>query len=227
MYCQYFCTGIDFYVLKCNRVKEGEVMNRIKELREKKGLSIDQLSKGLKAKGISISPASISKYEREERKPKIDKWIKLANFFDVPVSYLQGYGKYNYDDKEAIKKHSESIDKELGFVPSAKDDMHWTNASVYSYRIHDDLLNHLYILSKMYLDSPLSVLNKKQKDKLSSIFDKLGYARQSDIDFNLSMLFYLLLSENISKENRRDAQKVKDLLDEFYRKNFTSSDDPF
>lgn len=65
-------------------------MNRIKELREKKGMSIDQLSKELKKKGVSISPASISKYEREERKPKIDKWIQLANFFDVPVSYLQG-----------------------------------------------------------------------------------------------------------------------------------------
>lgn len=227
MYCQYFCTGINFYVLKCNRVKEGEVMNRIKELREKRGLSIDQLSKELKAKGISISPASISKYEREERKPKIDKWIKLANFFDVPVSYLQGYSEYNYDDKEAIKKHSELIDKKFGFVSSANDGMHWTDASVYSYRLHDDLLNHLYILSKMYLDSPSSVLDEKQKDKLSSIFNKLGYARQSDIDFNLSMLFYLLLGENISKENKRDARKVKDLLDEFYRRNFTSSDDPF
>ena len=83
MYCQYFCTGMNFYVLKCNRTKEGETMNRIKELREKKGMSIDQLSKELKAKGISISPASISKYEREERKPKIDKWIKLADFFGV------------------------------------------------------------------------------------------------------------------------------------------------
>lgn len=77
-------------MLKCNRVKEGEVMNRIKELREKRGLSIDQLSKELKAKGISISPASISKYEREVRKPKIDKWIELAKFFGVSISYLQG-----------------------------------------------------------------------------------------------------------------------------------------
>ena len=70
--------------------KEGEVVNRIKELREKKGMSIDQLSKELKKKGVSISPASISKYEREERKPKIDKWIELARYFRVPVSYLQG-----------------------------------------------------------------------------------------------------------------------------------------
>ena len=99
-------------MLKCNRVKEGEVMNRIKELREKRGLSIDQLSKELKAKGISISPASISKYEREERNPKIENWIKLADFFDVPINYLQGISgaesfaqylneKYKLNDNDA------------------------------------------------------------------------------------------------------------------------------
>lgn len=65
-------------------------MNRIKQLRQQKGLSIDELSKELKEKGISISPASISKYEREARNPKIDKWIQLAKFFGVSVSYLQG-----------------------------------------------------------------------------------------------------------------------------------------
>lgn len=65
-------------------------MNRIKQLRQQKGLSIDELSKKLKEKGVSISPASISKYEREVRKPKIDKWIELAKFFGVSISYLQG-----------------------------------------------------------------------------------------------------------------------------------------
>lgn len=74
-------------------------MNRIKELREKNGMSIDQLSKKLKEKGVSISPASISKYEREERNPKIDKWIHLADFFSVSVPYLQGInGHESFDD---------------------------------------------------------------------------------------------------------------------------------
>lgn len=84
--------------------KEGEVVNRIKELRKKKGMSIDQLSKELNKKGVSISPASISKYEREERKPKIDKWVQLADFFDVPINYLQGISDYTNADNEKIKK---------------------------------------------------------------------------------------------------------------------------
>lgn len=88
--------------------KEGEVMNRIKELREKKGMSIDQLSKELKERGVSISPASISKYEREERKPKIDKWVQLADFFNVPIPYLQGTSDVsNWEDEK--RKNLKSV----------------------------------------------------------------------------------------------------------------------
>lgn len=70
-------------------------MNRIKQLRQQKNLSIDELSKQLKEQGVSISPASISKYERGARNPKIENWIKLAFYFDVPVAYLQGVSDDN------------------------------------------------------------------------------------------------------------------------------------
>lgn len=59
--------------------------NRLKQLREKTGLNQSQL-----AKKIGISEQSISKYERGERKPKIDKLEALADFYGVTVSYLQG-----------------------------------------------------------------------------------------------------------------------------------------
>ena len=65
-------------------------MNRIKQLRKNKGLSIDQLSNELKMKNTPISSASISKYEREERNPKIKSWEALADYFNVSVPYLQG-----------------------------------------------------------------------------------------------------------------------------------------
>lgn len=69
-------------------------MNRIKELRKKADMSIDQLSSELKEKGINISASAISKYEREKRKPKIETWQKLANYFNVSVPYLQGAVTY-------------------------------------------------------------------------------------------------------------------------------------
>lgn len=73
-------------------------MNRIKELREKKGLSQIQL-----AKKTGISSQSISKYECGERNPKIEKWQKLATFFNVSIPYLQGTDERIYNLKFSTK----------------------------------------------------------------------------------------------------------------------------
>lgn len=60
-------------------------MNRIKELRREKGLSLKELSNE-----IGISSATLSRYETEKRKPKIENWSKLADFFGVSIGYIQG-----------------------------------------------------------------------------------------------------------------------------------------
>ena len=60
-------------------------MNRIKELRKEKGLSLRDLSNE-----IGISSATLSRYETEKRKPKIENWSKLADFFGVSIGYIQG-----------------------------------------------------------------------------------------------------------------------------------------
>lgn len=78
-------------------------MNRIKELRKKVGLSQAQL-----ANKIGISNQIISFYENNKRKPKIETWQALANFFNVTVPYLQGIDEETYDLKFATKK--EAID---------------------------------------------------------------------------------------------------------------------
>lgn len=59
--------------------------NNIRKLREERGLSIRKLSKL-----TGLAPDTISKYEREERNPKIENWQKLADYFGVSVEYLQG-----------------------------------------------------------------------------------------------------------------------------------------
>lgn len=64
--------------------------NRIRELRKEKGLTLKELSQQLKDKGTPLSASSLIKYERGERNPKLETWIKLADFFGVSVSYLQG-----------------------------------------------------------------------------------------------------------------------------------------
>lgn len=66
------------------------MQNRLRKLRKEKYLTIDQLSDALKSKGYSLSASSLTKYEREERNPKLETWMKLAEFFNVSVEYLQG-----------------------------------------------------------------------------------------------------------------------------------------
>lgn len=60
-------------------------MNRIKELRKSKGLTQAEL-----AKKVGISEQAVSFYENDRRKPKIETWNRLADFFNVSVPYLQG-----------------------------------------------------------------------------------------------------------------------------------------
>lgn len=64
-------------------------MNRIKELRKEKGLTLDELSEK-----VGINRATLNRYENEKSEPKLDTWKKLAAYFDVPVSYLQGLTEY-------------------------------------------------------------------------------------------------------------------------------------
>lgn len=70
--------------------------NRIKELRNKKGLSQKEFAKAFSdfikddENVKPVSYATISRWEHGENEPKLDTWLRLADFFDVPVSYLQG-----------------------------------------------------------------------------------------------------------------------------------------
>ena len=72
-------------------------MNRLKELRLKRGLSQQEL-----AKKVGISNQSISSYEKGVRKPKIEAWEKSADYFGVSIAYLQG--RYDHlTKKEALQ----------------------------------------------------------------------------------------------------------------------------
>ena len=60
--------------------------NRIKELRECRNISQEEL-----ATALDTTQQSISLYESGDREPKLKVWQKLADFFNVSVPYLQGF----------------------------------------------------------------------------------------------------------------------------------------
>ncbi|WP_282805917.1 helix-turn-helix domain-containing protein [Lactobacillus isalae] len=43
------------------------------------------------SKEVQIPNNTLSQYENEKRKPKLETWQALADFFGVSVPYLQGY----------------------------------------------------------------------------------------------------------------------------------------
>ncbi len=68
-------------------------MNRLKELRKEKGLTLAKLREELKDKqGISFSTSQLSSFENGERSPRRkDAWKLIADYFGVSVGYLLRY----------------------------------------------------------------------------------------------------------------------------------------
>ena len=62
--------------------------NRLRELRNKAGLTQKQL-----AEQIGVTKSVVSFYERQERSPSPDVLIKLASVFHVSTDYLLGIDK--------------------------------------------------------------------------------------------------------------------------------------
>lgn len=85
--------------------------NKLKELREEKDLSLDELGRL-----VNIPKTSLSNYERAKRQPKRDVWDKLADFFGVSTAYIMGLSQernvINWDehDTKLTESHFRSID---------------------------------------------------------------------------------------------------------------------
>lgn len=60
-------------------------MRRMKELRQKKGISMDEL-----AKALDVSKSRINMWENNGSVPRSDILIKIAEYYGVPTDYLLG-----------------------------------------------------------------------------------------------------------------------------------------
>ncbi len=63
-----------------------EFFDRLKELRNEKGLSQQQL-----AQALGLSRSRYSLYELGVREPSIDLLKTMASFFNITIDYLVGY----------------------------------------------------------------------------------------------------------------------------------------
>lgn len=77
--------------------------SKLKELREKKGLSQIEF-----AKLTNLTRSAISMYELEKREPNLNTLVTFAKFFDVDINTLLEFNniiELSADEKELIKKY--------------------------------------------------------------------------------------------------------------------------
>lgn len=72
-------------------------MERLKELRKKKGISLKEL-----ALILCVKPSTISYYEKGSRNPSFKHLIELSNYFNVSINYLCGIDLENKEDIERL-----------------------------------------------------------------------------------------------------------------------------
>ena len=89
-------------------------MNRLRELRKEKKLTLKEVSSQLEQNNLKISPDALAKYERGDREPKLETWQKLADFFGVSVPYLQGMNGFSKKEILKILNNAYLSNDELG-----------------------------------------------------------------------------------------------------------------
>ena len=73
--------------------------DKIKQLRMSQGLSQTDF-----AKRLYVTPAAVNQWEKGKNKPDIDRLLKIAEVFAVPLDYFSEDGK-QYSETELIKQH--------------------------------------------------------------------------------------------------------------------------
>ena len=103
------------------------MQNRLKEIRQEKRLTLEQVGKG-----VGLSTNAISRYERGVREPKLETWQKIADFLNVPVDYLIGISKdgltltiddLNPEEQDAYERITDMLSQEY---PQTRPEFNWS-----------------------------------------------------------------------------------------------------
>ena len=182
-------------------------MNRIKELRKKNHLTLKDMGSKL-----NMLDSTLSQYENEKRTPNEATWQALANFFNVSVDYLKGYGY----SKEHIYKLLDTMYKE-----------DWMDETIFSAgladkflkdQVNNSLMTNFFAKSSIEIyceNHGIRITNKLRrnygkydldfwKDNFSFIFDdtlikRLLTTRDSYTDNEIKRLILSVIAEKNTK----------------------------
>lgn len=159
--------------------------NRIAKLRKEKNLSQAQL-----AKETGLTRQAISLYEIGKREPKLETWVKLADFFNVPVPYLQGitFKDFKFGSNDSF----EQIAYDYGLLD---------NYAEFANNISEDkrkTISEAVILFKSTIIQLLEMDNRYKSDTYQEYLKSL-----------IGVVYFLSVSINSDKiGNEKQRQKV-------------------
>lgn len=175
-------------------------MNRIKELRNKKGLTVAEL-----ANIINVSPSMLSNYENSKSEPRNKEiWTRLASFFDVSVPYIRGFN--------ADKININNVEKDY-FIEKMLSVLAYEEAQFNEIKF--DKKDRIHVISTIF-NELLSMLNRDEVD-LSKIKDDIGRLRHTIIE--LETVFDSCLE--LYKEHSKTYDVLLDLLKEWWAYNLS------
>ena len=111
---------------------------RIATLRKSKGISQEEL-----ADVLLTSRQAISKWERGESDPDIDRLKDLAVYFNVSIDYLLGYDVVSNSVNSFIKKLNECVDNKQ-YIISLEDIKKIISLNPNNFNLYINTVNYLY-----------------------------------------------------------------------------------
>lgn len=184
--------------------------NRIADLRKEKKLTLVALGKA-----VGMRDNTISQYETGKREPKLETWKKLADFFDVPMGYIQGYSNersiLSLDELEkAFSDNKLSTSKKIGY---AMETLRKTNLTEEK-QAKMELLKVIEKLDQTILDNKL---NGKEIDTMSTVINlSLSVFSIHDIGITLSFSVFISALQNyLDSKNESDREELKRIINIF------------
>lgn len=186
-------------------------MNRIKQLRKEKGLTLQQVADDLTAtlppgNERVISKSTVSRWENEKNVPSAETWELLADYFDVSVNYLRGA----WSEKEVIELMSSSLldnyerlfELDREFKKMYEDDPFQNSGLFGSMSLITEPTPWGYISKKGSLESRTARERAIQKEILSNAYMALAF----------SIIELIYFDSLFSNSDELPNEKVNDLM---------------
>ena len=202
--------------------------NRLKKLRKAKGKTLEELKLDLKNEhGLSLSTGQLSSYENEKRSPRDNNvWKKIAEYFNVPISYLLGY-----DDKLTVGDAIDILNAvSAGTVPPNDEiakkiiesqNRTITNAKLAMEQNYEKTKGFDLISNVRFLSLLIENYDKVCKAILFYIAPRIEKDELTDIEIKALEDFIKLLDSHFG-DNQDDVVYTHDFIHEFLKQKTTS-----